>query len=100
MRRVDGTLGASCGIELAAQAMAVHGSLVSRVGGPPVRGALVSVRDVHLRTGTLDEIEGELIIDAHRLMGGRDGATYRFVIVSGDAEVMSGRATVLWGKDP
>jgi predicted hotdog family 3-hydroxylacyl-ACP dehydratase len=99
MRRADGTLGAACGIELAAQAMAVHGSLVSGVGGPPGRGVLASVRDVQFRTGTFDEIEGELIIDAHRLMGGGHGATYRFVIASGDAEVMSGRATVLLGYD-
>src|SRR5580698_5366994 len=59
MRRADGTLGAACGIELAAQAMAIHGRLLSGDAGPPVRGALASVRDVHLHTATLDEIEGD-----------------------------------------
>jgi predicted hotdog family 3-hydroxylacyl-ACP dehydratase len=100
MRRADGTLGAACGIELAAQAMAIHGRLVSGDSGPPVRGALASVRDVHLRTTTLDDIEGDLTIDAHRLMGDGQGATYRFVIAGGDAELLSGRATVLLGIGP
>ena len=100
MRRAGGMLGAACGIELAAQAMAVHGRLLSGDTGAPVRGALASVRDIHLRTETLDEIEGDLIIDALRLMGDGQGATYRFVISSGSAEVLSGRATVLLGVGP
>jgi predicted hotdog family 3-hydroxylacyl-ACP dehydratase len=100
LRRADGTLGAACGIELAAQAMAIHGRLLSGDTGPPVRGALASVRDVHLRTATLDNIEGDLTIDAHRLMGDGQGATYRFVIVGDNAELLSGRATVLLGIGP
>lgn len=100
MRRVDGTLGAACGIELAAQAMAIHGRLVSGNSGPPARGALASVRDVHLRTATLDDIEGDLTIDAQRLMGDGQGASYRFVITGDGAEVLSGRATVLLGIGP
>src|SRR5690348_10619619 len=47
MRRPDGVLSAACGIEIAAQAMALHGRLLSKVSAPPVRGLLVSVRDVH-----------------------------------------------------
>jgi predicted hotdog family 3-hydroxylacyl-ACP dehydratase len=58
------------------------------------------VRDIQLRTEMLDQIEGDLIIDAHRLAGDGRGATYRFVIASNDAEVMSGRATVLLGIGP
>jgi predicted hotdog family 3-hydroxylacyl-ACP dehydratase len=100
MRRADGTLGAVCGIELAAQAMAIHGRLVSGDTGPPVRGALASVRDVHLHTATLDDIAGDLTIDAERLMGDGSGATYRFVIAGDGAELLSGRATVLLGIGP
>jgi predicted hotdog family 3-hydroxylacyl-ACP dehydratase len=100
MRRADGTLGAACGIELAAQAMALHGRLLSGDARPPVRGALASVRDVHLHTATLDEIEGDLIIDAHRVTGDGQGATYRFGIAGDGAEVLSGRATVLLGIGP
>jgi predicted hotdog family 3-hydroxylacyl-ACP dehydratase len=100
MRRADGTLGAACGIEFAAQAMAVHGHLVSGDTGQAVRGALASVRDIHLRTGTLDEIEGDLTIDVYRVMGDGRGATYRFVIASSDVEVLSGRATVLLSIGP
>ena len=97
MRRAGGTLGIACGIELAAQAMAIHGRLVSADSGPPVHGALASVRDVHLRCTTLDEIASDLTIDAERLMGDGRGATYRFVIAGDGAEVLSGRATVLLG---
>jgi len=97
LRRADGTLGAACGVEVAAQAMAVHGRLVAGIGGPPTPGYLASVRDLCLRTARLDCIEGDLIIAAERLMGDAQGATYRFVLASDGIELLRGRATVLLG---
>lgn len=97
LRRPDGTLGAACGVEIAAQAMAVHGRLVADGAGPPVSGYLAGLRDVHLRQARLDGVAGDLVIDAERLMGDAHGAVYRFALGSGGVELLSGRATVLFG---
>jgi predicted hotdog family 3-hydroxylacyl-ACP dehydratase len=98
MRRADGTLGAACGIEIAAQAMAVHGSLVAGKGGrPPARAYLASLRDVWLGTQGLDLVSGALIVDAERLMENAGGASYRFTVAGGGAELVRGRATILFG---
>src|SRR5271165_7502246 len=85
MRRADGTLGAACGIEIAAQAMAVHGRLTADEAGPPVPGYLVSLRDVRLARAQLDAA-GPLIISATRLIGDSRGASYRFTVTEGEAE--------------
>jgi predicted hotdog family 3-hydroxylacyl-ACP dehydratase len=97
MRRSNGVLGAACGIEIAAQAMAVHGRLSAGQSGTPKRGYLVSLRDVKLRTARLDVAEGDLVIDAMRLMGDNNGATYKFVVAAQGGELVSGRATVIMG---
>jgi predicted hotdog family 3-hydroxylacyl-ACP dehydratase len=96
MRRADGALGPACGIEIAAQAMAVHGRLSAGNAGPPVRGYLVSLRDVQLHAGRLDAAEGDLVIDAERLLGDAHGATYRFCLTRQGAECLAGRATVVF----
>lgn len=95
MRRRQGTLGAACGIEMAAQAMALHGRLTEGGCGPPPHGYLASLRDLHLRTPCLDEVSDDLIINVERVMGDATGATYRFKIAGSGAELLSGRATVL-----
>jgi len=97
LRRADGGLGAVCGVEIAAQAMAVHGRLVASGGNPPAHGYLASVRDVRLRVSRLDDVAGDLIIDAERLMGDAQGATYQFALASDGIALVSGRATVLFG---
>jgi predicted hotdog family 3-hydroxylacyl-ACP dehydratase len=97
MRRANGVLGIASGVEIAAQAMAVHGRLISGNDGPPGRGYLVGLRDVQLRTGRLDAVEGDLVIDAERLMGDAEGASYRFMLAVQGVELLSGRATVLLG---
>jgi predicted hotdog family 3-hydroxylacyl-ACP dehydratase len=93
MRRADGTLGAACLIELAAQAMAVHGRLTAGADGAPVRGYLASLRDVRLAAlvGA-----GELVIEVELLMGDVGGASYRFTVSGEGVELASGRATVLF----
>jgi predicted hotdog family 3-hydroxylacyl-ACP dehydratase len=96
MRRANGILGAACGIEIAAQTMAVHGRLTAGQSGTPVRGYLVSLRDVKLRTARLDAAEGDLLADAERLMGDANGATYNFRLTAQGVEFLSGRATVLF----
>ncbi len=96
LRGTDGVLGAACGVEIAAQAMAVHGYLAAPGHATPAAGYLVSLRDVRLRTRYLDVGQEALRIDAERLMGDADGATYRFRLAGQDVELLSGRATVLF----
>lgn len=97
MRRPDGVLGAACGIEIAAQAMALHGRLLTNANAPPVGGLLVSVRDVRLGACRLDLSAGDLVVDAERLRGDGEGATYRFNVASEGIVLLSGRALVVFG---
>jgi predicted hotdog family 3-hydroxylacyl-ACP dehydratase len=96
LRRADGTLGTASGIEIAAQAMALHGRLTAPADGPPIPGYLVSLRDVHLATPTLDNT-GPLTISATRLLGDAGSASYAFTITSEGLDLLNGRATVLFG---
>lgn len=95
LRRADGTLGTACGIEIAAQAMAVHGRLTAGAAGRASRGFLASLRDVRLRTTYLDTLAGELTINATLLMGDHTGASYGFMLEHDGVEILIGRATVL-----
>ncbi len=92
--RTDGVLPAVCGIEYAAQAMALHGGLTGMVDGRPLAGYLASLRDVVCRVSRLDDLDGDLIVDAERLMGDTVHVIYRFTLRVGEVEVVSGRAAV------
>ena len=93
--RVDGDLPALCGIEYAAQAMAIHGKLAGNLGHKPKAGYLASLRDVRCRGGLLDELAGDLIVEAERLMGEESHVMYGFRVWIGEVELLSGRATVV-----
>ncbi len=93
--RAGGQLAAVCGIEYAAQAMAVHGGLAGMVGGKPRAGYLVSLRDVICRASRLDNLDGDLSVDAAQLMGDQNRVIYQFTLRVGAVEVLSGRATVV-----
>lgn len=93
--RAGGQLPAVCGIEYAAQAMAVHGGLAGGISGRPKAGYLVSLRDVVFRNSRLDDLDGDLIVDAEQLMGDRSRVIYQFKLRVGEVEVLSGRATVV-----
>jgi predicted hotdog family 3-hydroxylacyl-ACP dehydratase len=93
--RAGGQLPALCGIEYAAQAMAVHGGLAGNIGGRPRAGYLVGLRDIICRRTRLDEVDGDLIVDAEQLMGDESRVIYQFTLRVGADEVLSGRATVV-----
>ena len=97
--RAAGQLPAMCGIEYAAQAMAVHGGLAGIAGGKPKAGYLVSLRNVVCRKRRLDDLEGDLIVDAEQLMGDQSRVIYQFMLRVGEVEVLSGRATVVLDAD-
>jgi predicted hotdog family 3-hydroxylacyl-ACP dehydratase len=93
--RAGGELAALCGVEYAAQTMAVHGGLTGDLQARPRRGYLASLREMQCRRSRLDDLAGDLIVDAERLMGDGNRVTYRFSLRVGDVEVLSGRATVI-----
>jgi predicted hotdog family 3-hydroxylacyl-ACP dehydratase len=93
--RRNGRLAAICGIEFAAQAMAVHGALAGSVNGRPRAGFLASIRDLVCREARLDLLPGDLVIEAERLMGDEARQIYQFTLRSGESEVLSGRAAVV-----
>lgn len=93
--RADGRLPAVCGVEYAAQAMAVHGALAGKVGGRPRAGYLASLRNVVCRRGRLDDLEGDLIVEAEQVAGDGVHVIYRFKLRVGDVEALSGQAMVV-----
>jgi predicted hotdog family 3-hydroxylacyl-ACP dehydratase len=93
--RADGRLGAVCGIEYAAQAMAIHGALIAGDDASPRQGFLASVRGVELNVERLDDIAGELDIDAERLSGDSDNILYRFAVRGEGRCLLAGRAMVI-----
>jgi predicted hotdog family 3-hydroxylacyl-ACP dehydratase len=96
---VKGELSSVCGIEFAAQAMAVHGGLLARHGADPASkpraGFLASVRNVQMEVQRLDDVDGALTIEAVREAGDDRNVLYRFEVRAGDAALVSGRAAVL-----
>lgn len=94
LRHADG-ITAVCGIEFAAQAMAVHGRLAGRAAGKPQAGYLASVRDLACREDRLDLLAEELIIDAERLIGDEQRVVYQFAVRSAGRDVLTGRAAVV-----
>jgi predicted hotdog family 3-hydroxylacyl-ACP dehydratase len=93
-------LGIACGIEYAAQAMALHGALAGGApgasdGSPARVGLLASVRDVRLHVLRLDDIESDLICEAAHLAGDGLTALYEFALRDRDRILLSGRASVV-----
>ena len=93
-------LGVACGIEYAAQAMALHGALAggapgANAGSPSRVGLLASVRDVRFHVLRLDDIESDLICEAAHLAGDSLTALYEFALRDRDKILLSGRASVV-----
>lgn len=84
-----------CGIEYAAQAMAVHGAWDAKFDKKPRAGYLAALRDIQCHMMRLDNLSDDLIIDAERVMGDEARVIYQFDIHAGGAKIMSGRATVV-----
>jgi len=100
--RAHGRLGAACGIEYAAQAMAVHGALLAEseasVGAAslgPTLGYLASVRGVTLHVDRLDDLSDALSIHAERLSGDSTTILYSFTVHAGRRLLLGGRAAVI-----
>jgi predicted hotdog family 3-hydroxylacyl-ACP dehydratase len=93
--RAHDRLGAACGIEYAAQAMAAHGALLATPGEAPRVGYLTSVRSVDFLVARLDDIAVDLSVEAERLSGDDTTILYGFRVAAGERLLLSGRATVV-----
>jgi predicted hotdog family 3-hydroxylacyl-ACP dehydratase len=100
--RAHGRLGAACGVEYAAQAMAVHGALVGEsmagaadAGTAPRAGYLASIRSVTLHVDRLDTLAAPLLVSAERITGDDNTVLYSFSVTAGDTALLSGRAVVV-----
>lgn len=93
--RAYGRLGAACGVEYAAQTMAVHGALVaSAAGAAALPGFLASVRGVQLYFDRLDDVAGDLVTTVKRLAGNESTALYEFSVSADEVVLLSGRAAI------
>ncbi len=88
-----------CGIEYAAQAMAVHGARSANFAHRPRAGFLAAVRDVACYAMRLDDLNDDLIIEAEKVMGDEARVIYQFKIHAGTTRIMTGRATVVLDVD-
>ena len=98
--RAAARLGAACGIEYAAQAMAVHGALLAPEGAPPRPGYLASVRSVQLAVDRLDDLPQDLDLVAERLSGDEHNILYHFRVEHAGNLLLSGRAAVMLVAQP
>ena len=94
MRR-DGRLAALHLAEYGAQAMAVHGGLK---GDAARAGMLVAVRDLKLLVERIDDVEGEIVIEARRMLANAGGLVYSFVARAADRELATGRVSVMFSR--
>jgi len=97
--RAHDRLGAACGIEYAAQAMAAHGALLAAADSAPRAGYLASVRGVELHVARLDDIAADLEVEAERLSGDDNTILYGFRVSAAGRELLSGRAAVVLDAD-
>jgi predicted hotdog family 3-hydroxylacyl-ACP dehydratase len=91
----DGRLRAIHLCEYGAQAMAVHGGLVAMARGERARpGLLVSLRDIVLACDFIEQLEGELLVEAMRVHGGAEAWQYDFRVSHAGRPLAHGRAMV------
>ena len=91
LRRDEG-LAAVCGVEYAAQAMAIHGGLLEEKKSS---GFLASLRNVRLNVDRLDDVNTDLTVTATVRHRESNGSVYAFTIGSNGTELLSGQITVL-----
>jgi predicted hotdog family 3-hydroxylacyl-ACP dehydratase len=98
--RARGRLSAVCGIEYAAQAMAVHGALLSPPGSTIAKtGYLVSVRSTKIHAATLDDIAADLLVEAACITRNENNILYQFSVSAAGQLLLDGRAAVVLDAD-
>jgi predicted hotdog family 3-hydroxylacyl-ACP dehydratase len=90
-------LSAIMGVEYAAQAVAVHGSLASNAG--PQKGYLAALRDVVCSVERLDDAAEDLVVRTTRVAAESGRLLYDFRIEAGGRELLKGRLSVVLIND-
>lgn len=105
--RKDGRLAAVHLAEFGAQAMAIHGGLLTTAdGGTPRPALLVSARDLAVSRDYIDELPGELEVTARVLLASAAGFQYSFEVRHAGEFIASGRVAAMvhdlpkMGSDP
>jgi len=94
--RRDGRLRALHLAEYGAQAMAVHGGLLARAAGTRAApGLLVSLRAVELSCDYIETLDGELEVEATKLVVTPESMQYEFVVRHDGTVLARGRAAVM-----
>ena len=95
--RQAGRLGAACGVEYAAQAMALHGAMLAEQRQAPQArmGFLISLRGVKLHVARLDDIAADLTVHASCEADNGDHCVYGFRLSAEGRLLVEGRATVM-----
>ena len=91
--RQNSRLSGLCGVEYGAQAMAVHGALIS--GGNRRPGLLAALRNVSCHVAYLDDIGDDLTVRARLMIGEHKRFIYTFSIQCADADLLAGEAVVV-----
>jgi predicted hotdog family 3-hydroxylacyl-ACP dehydratase len=104
LRTASGLL-APCAIEYAAQAMALHGALIGQQAASAANAAnaasaaspgfLASARGVQFHRLRLDDLSGDLRIEAQRQAGDAQQILYHFRVQHAGQPVAEGRAAVV-----
>ncbi|MGH8261760.1 MAG: phosphotransferase [Steroidobacteraceae bacterium] len=94
--RSQGRLRALHLCEYGAQAMAVHGGLIAQAAGERARPALlVSLREIALHRDFIDDLPGELELEARRLLASGSSWQYAFTARHAGERLAAGRAAVM-----
>lgn len=91
----EGWLGAVHLLEYAAQATAVHGTLVADAADGPVVRYLGGVRDCDLHVSRVDDVAADLHVEAERLMWMNGNALYRFRVSADGRALAEGRLSIV-----
>ena len=93
--RFRGHLTASAGLEYAAQAMGVHIGLLDRDRRTENRiGLMGSVREVTFAIDRLDNLAGNLTVNARRMVEGDESYLYAFTVSHDACAIIEGRASI------
>jgi predicted hotdog family 3-hydroxylacyl-ACP dehydratase len=89
-------LSTACGIEYAAQAMAVHGALLASADQErPRAGFLVSIRGTTIHRNRLDDLKQALTIKAECIHRSEENILYAFTLLVENTLLLEGRAAVM-----
>lgn len=94
--RSRGRLAAVCGVEIAAQAVAVHGALLQGDSpAAPRPGVLAALRGIALHVPRLDDIDDDLLAGAERSGGDDTTVLYGLTLSAAGRTLLTGRATIV-----